>query len=85
MSGNNNERQSAPTGTQTSELEQEANRPLGVASCSESFSECWELDENRIITRSDRYPEWIGQSPTQVIKGIRADVDELARTWRDLA
>ena len=36
MSEINNERQSAPTGAQTSELEQEANHPLGVASCSES-------------------------------------------------
>jgi len=33
-----NERQSAPTGAQTSELEQEAERPLGVASCCASFS-----------------------------------------------
>lgn len=36
MSEINNEHQSAPSGAQTSELEQEANRPLGVASCSDS-------------------------------------------------
>ena len=36
MSKLSNERQSAPTGAQTPELEQEACRPLGVASCSES-------------------------------------------------
>ena len=35
-SSNSSERQSAPTGAQTSELKQEASRPLGVASCSDS-------------------------------------------------
>ena len=33
---NSSERQSAPTGAQTSELKQEASRPLGVAACSDS-------------------------------------------------
>ena len=51
MSEINNERQSAPTGAQTSELEQEANRPLGVASCSESsfWVKMW-----RWLTNADR-------------------------------
>ena len=35
---NSSERQSAPTGAQTSELKQEASRPLSVASCSLIFS-----------------------------------------------
>ena len=37
-SSNSSERQSAPTGAQTSELKQEASRPLGVAACSDSSS-----------------------------------------------
>ena len=44
-----NERSSAPTGAQTSELKQEANRPLGVSTCSESLV----IDMDRMIYSVD--------------------------------
>ncbi len=58
-----NERQSAPTGAQTSKLEQEANHPLGVASCSESLV----IDMDRMIYSVD-----VGtMSPTKAEKSLR--------------
>ena len=48
QSSNSSERQSAPTGAQTSELKQEASRPLGVASCSDSSF--WVFNPNKNVS-----------------------------------
>ena len=51
MSENSNQRQSAPTGAQESEVKQEADRPLGGAACSFLSSPEWLWLEN----------EWLGR------------------------
>ncbi len=72
-------------GDESAENQNGTSSPSDGASCSESLERDWDCDENRIITRSSKYPEWVGQTTTQVIKGISKEVDELARSWKDHA